>query len=171
MPIGQGDYGRGGQMGGPAVSSQKKGAKTAAQYEYKAQDARNYLSGQDQVDYDTAFSTMNKGYTGTFSPSNPNESQSAYVNSFTRMTELRKKAAEKLRGGAYMGQGEGQAKPGVGRTSLPSQEKGGLFKQLEVDQGWAANKKFMQSGAPNDIYAVDGQRDFSKPWLFPDEGL
>jgi hypothetical protein len=159
--IGGGDYGRGG------AKSAQAGAGSAT-YKYKAQDARSYLSGQDLVDYDTNVGYLSKGYSGElfgFGPggyANKSKadrlSQTNYMGASSKIAALRKKAAEKLRAGGSLVQGEGQAIHGRGRTTIPGKGGGPLLKGLEIDVGWAANKKFANLG---DV-------DYSKPWLFKD---
>lgn len=177
MPIGQGDYGRGGQIGGASRSSQKRAPGASAKYQ--AQDARAYLSGDDQLDYDNQLGYLNKGYSGNMSftvqgqrklSAADKSSQANYSGAADKLSALRRKAAESMRSRGGMVQGAGQAKAGRTSGAMPGVGKGQLFKQLEIDQGWMKDKPFMQydfsqKGSGGNEFA---KRDFSKPWLFKD---
>ncbi len=165
MAIGQGAYGRGGLVGGAARSSQTGkglGQGGLGSHRYKAQDARSYLTGQDQVDYDKNVGYLNEGYTGSvsFDPwggGNTNESQRNYMGATATLQALRKKAADTLRsGGAFMYQ-QAEGASYASKVGLPSQGTGGLFKPLEIDQGWMIDKN---------TPGKDASRDYSKPWMF-----
>jgi hypothetical protein len=183
MAIGQGAYGRGGLIGGAARTSQK-GASYKDANKYKAQDARNYLQGDDRLSYDNALAALNKGYQGNLSAFTTNlaggggysnskadrKSQAAYFDATAQMKELRKKAMEAARKGGGITQAEGASRSGIGRgATMPGKGQGGLFKPLEIDQTWMKGKKGIYSQDYDaESKTFSNRENLHKPWLWTD---